>query len=217
MSGKQKVVAVQLAGVAKEWLDDDALEPMVEINAQCLELLCGMAAAQPAPLAMLRELQPLWRCLSLDGRQQLSRTPYLLVDAGFGDEVRWANLQRSAVQDVPRELRAGCFAGERAAGLVRRALVYGWHLARAQPTVARVVLGISPACLARLASLRLWEIDVVCEQHPGWIRPRWESQPLVWRQMLTAALNADAMALRQAGLRGIQLLAAEAYAAPLRA
>jgi hypothetical protein len=212
MSAKQTARALPPPAVACDWLDDDVLEPMLEINAQCVELLCAMAAATPAPLAMLRELSPLWRSLSREARVRLSHSPYLMLDAGFCDEARWQKFRQGGVQDGPRELRAGCFAGERAAGFTRRVLVYGWHLARAHASVARVVLGISPACLARLAALSLKDIDLLCEQHPGWVRPRWETRPLVWRQMLTAAINADEVALRQAGLRGIQLLAAEAFA-----
>jgi hypothetical protein len=213
MSAKQTARALPPPPVeASDWLEEAVLEPMLEINGQCVELLCAMADSTPAPLAMLRELSPLWRSLPREARARLGHMPYLLLDAGFCDEARWQKFRHGGVQDVPRALRAGCFAGERAAGFTRRVLVYGWHLARAHASVARVVLGISPVCQARLAALSLREIDLLCEQHPGWVRPRWETRPLVWRQMLTAALNADEVALRQAGLRGIQLLAAEALA-----
>lgn len=214
MARKQKVPAATAAALAEGWLDDEMLQPMLEINAQCVELLCALSNGAASQLAMLRELEPLWRSLSRDGRQHLARCPYLLVDAGFSDEGRWLRREQGGVQDGPRELHAGCFAGERSAGFARRVLVYGWHLARSDASLAKVVLGVSPLCLARLAALSLREIDALGEQHPGWVRPRWEARPLVWRQMLSAAHQADAGALQQAGLRGIQLLAAEALAAP---
>jgi hypothetical protein len=68
----------------------------------------------------------------------------------------------------------------------------------------------------RIATLSLRELESVCELHPGWVRPRWELRPLVWRQMLAAAVNADAPAMQQASLRGIQLLAAGAMGLPGR-
>ena len=48
--------------------------------------------------------------------------------------------------------------------------------------------------------------------HPGWVRPRWEAQPEIWRNMLLAALQGNAAALQQSKLRGIQLLGAVALA-----
>jgi hypothetical protein len=195
---------------AGDWLAGGVLDPLLEINAQCVELLCSMAQAQSAALPMLVELAPLWRSLSDEGRRRLAQSPYLLVDAGFNDEARWRRLQRHGVNDQPRDLRAGCFPSDRAPGFARRVLVYGWHLARAHRSVARIALGMTPTCLDRIAELSLRDLDWVCEQHPGWVRPRWEAQPLVWRQMLAAAVNADGAALQQASLRGIQLLAAGA-------
>ena len=201
---------------AGDWLAGGVLDPLAEINGQCIDLLCGMADRDAAALPILGELAPLWRALSDEGRRRLADCPYLLVDAGFSDEARWRRLQQRAVADQPRELRAGCFAGERAAGFGRRVLVYGWHLARAHRSVARIVLGMSPACMDRIATLSLRELESVCELHPGWVRPRWELRPLVWRQMLAAAVNADAPAMQQASLRGIQLLAAGAMGPPSR-
>ena len=204
------------AWAAGDWLAGGVLDPLGEINGQCVELLCGMAERDPAALPILREHRPLWRALSEEGRRRLADCPFLLVDAGFSDEARWRRLQQRGVNDQSRELRAGCFADERGAGFSRRVLMYGWHLARAHRSVARIVLGMSPACLDRIAALSLRDLEAVCEQQPGWVRPRWEAQPVVWRQMLVAALNADALAMQQASLRGIQLLAAGAIGLPLR-
>jgi hypothetical protein len=209
MSEQETKPSVSRHWAAGDWLAGGVLDPLLEINALCVDLLCGMAGGG-ASLPIVQELVPLWRALSDDGRRRLAHCPYLLVDAGFSDEARWRRLQKHSVNDQPRDLRAGCFAGERAAGFGRRVLVYGWHLARAHRSVARIALGMTPICLARIAELSLRDLDWVCEQHPGWVRPRWEAQPLVWRQMLAAAVNADGTALQQASLRGIQLLAAGA-------
>jgi hypothetical protein len=44
------------------------------------------------------------------------------------------------------------------------------------------------------------------------VRPRWEAQPEIWRNMLLAALQGNTAALQQSKLRGIQLLGAVALA-----
>jgi uncharacterized protein YjeT (DUF2065 family) len=38
--------------------------------------------------------------------------------------------------------------------------------------------------------------------------PRWEAQPLIWRQMIQAAIGGSDAALRRVRLRGLQLMAA---------
>jgi hypothetical protein len=201
---------------AGDWLAGGVLDPLAEINGQCIDLLCALAGRDPAALPILGELAPLWRSLSGEGRRRLADCPYLLVDAGFSDEARWQRLRQRAVADQPRELRSGCFAGERATGFGRRVLVYGWHLARSHRSVARIVLGMSPACMDCIATLSLRDLENVCDLHPGWVRPRWELRPLVWRQMLAAAVSADAPAMQQVSLRGIQLLAAGVVGLPQR-
>jgi len=82
--------------------------------------------------------------------------------------------------------------------------------------VARVALGMSAASVERIAALGLRELDAASELYPGWVRPRWEAQVAVWRQLLTAAVNGDAPAMQQAGLRGIQLLGAGSLSAEAR-
>jgi hypothetical protein len=197
-----------------EWLADGSMEAVAEINAQCLDFLCRMAAAQ-APGTPPRRLPEMfggqvdaWRGLTPAAQAQLAASPYLLVEAGFDDEARWALPARRMVQELNPAPREPVFAGPAAEVFVRGVLIFGWHLARANRQLARVVLGMSPACATRVAALRLRDIDWVVEHHPGWVRPRWERQPRVWRHLLGAALESDTALLTQVSLRGLQLMAA---------
>jgi hypothetical protein len=112
------------------------------------------------------------------------------------------------VQDAPVQFADAVFTGSGAGDFVRRVLVLGWHLARANRQLARVVLGMSPTCADRIALLRLQDLDWLALHRPGWVRPRWERQPRVWRHLLLAAQDPDALRLTQVSLRGLQLMAA---------
>jgi hypothetical protein len=94
---------------------------------------------------------------------------------------------------------------------VRRTLLLGWHLARAHPLAARVLLGMSPVTAGCIAGSRLTDLDELAEQGPGRVAPRWERQPQVWRQLLRAS-HAPTRELLWTQLRGLQLLAAEGSA-----
>jgi hypothetical protein len=161
-----------------------------------------MFAAQPQ----------VWRDLSPSARAQLASSPYLLVDAGFDDESRWMLTARRMVNDAAPATAEAVFNGPGAEGFIRAVLVFGWHLARANRQLARVVLGMTPACAARVASLGLRDLDWVVQHHPEWVRPRWERQPRVWRHLLGAAREPEAGLLTQVSLRGLQLLAANVLA-----
>lgn len=202
-----------------EWLADGSMEAVAEINAQCLDYLCLLAAgcapgevvagALPRRVpAMFGAQVEAWRDLSPAARAHLAASPYLLVEAGFDDDARWALPGRRMVQDRPVASRSPVFTGPGAEAFMHSVLVFGWHLARANRQLARVVLGMTPACAARVATLKLGDMGWVVEHHPEWVRPRWERQPRVWRHLLGAALESDTALLTQVSLRGLQLMAA---------
>jgi hypothetical protein len=107
-------------------------------------------------------------------------------------------------------LRCGYFSGANGVALVRRTLVLAWHLARSNRVTARVMLGMSALSAERIAASRLADLEGLAELAPAWIVPRWEQQPNVWRQFIRAACRGQPLLLRQAQLRGLQLLARSA-------
>lgn len=206
MMSQANVTARQWA--AGEWLSSGVLDPLREINGQCIDVLCAMADRGDTGLPLVGDLAPLWRTLAPDARRRLADCPWLLVDAGFADDTRWRQLRENRVGDQPREWRVACLGGDRGQALARRVMTYAWHLARSHRSVARVALGMTAASIERIAALGLRELDAASELYPGWVRPRWETQVPVWRQLLTAAVQGDGPAMQKAGLRGIQLLGA---------
>lgn len=188
-------------------LDARLQHQLAELNLACLDMLVEQASPL-SPLPLLRELVSDWHGLDATARRQLAASPYLLVDAGFADEARWNRLQFTGVHDLPRSMRSLCFPAGQVAAYARRVLVLAWHLAQAQPALARILLGATGPCLQRIAALGLADIDRLCERHPWWVRPRWELQPELWRQLLRAARDPQGTALQQATLRGVQMMAA---------
>jgi hypothetical protein len=207
----RRVVAAARHWRAGQWLADGSLDSVFEINLQCLEYLASMAQAGAAGCPMLQSRhRSVWRDLSDAQRERLAASPYLLADAAFGDESRWHCLSQRMVQDVPARYAEPVFAGPGAEYFVRRVLVFGWHLARANRQLARVVLGMSPASAERVARLRLQDLDWLAQHRPGWVRPRWESQPRIWQHLMLAAREPDGELLTRVSLRGLQLMASSA-------
>jgi len=186
--------------------DSALLAPVAEINEQLLERLRLMAHEQaPQPPRLVELLREDWRRLDAKAQRRLSGCPYLLLDAGFAQPQRWEWIASAGVMEAAA--RGGYFAGAGGVALVRRTLVLAWHLARSNRVTARVILGLSALSAERIAASRLADLEALAEVTPGWIVPRWEQQPNVWRQLLAAGCRAQPQALRQAQLRGLQLLA----------
>ena len=204
---------LQPAPVSGAW-DSALLAPVAEINEQMLECLRQMAAealpesgAAPRLVTALRED---WRRLDAGAQRRLAACPYLLLDAGFAQPQRWDWMGAAGVMDAT--VRSGYFSGRGAVALVRRTLVLAWHLARSNRVTARVIFGMSALTAERIAATRLTDLEGLAELAPGWIVPRWEQQPNVWRQLIAAACRGQPLLLRQVQLRGLQLLARTAGA-----
>jgi hypothetical protein len=194
--------------------DGALLGPVAEINEQmleCLRLMAEEAVASDAndggaaaPRLVMLLCQD-WRRLDAKAQRRLSACPYLLLDAGFAQPQRWEWLASAHVMDAT--VRPSYFSGRGGVALVRRTLVLAWHLARSNRVSARVILGMSALSAERIASARLADLEALAELAPGWIVPRWEAQPHIWRQLIGAACRGQPLLLRQAQLRGLQLLA----------
>jgi hypothetical protein len=194
--------------VAKQgaW-DAGALALVAELNEQLLELLQAAADTQAgAGLRLIRALRAEWVELSASARQRLALCPYLLIDAGFTQPERWQSTVGVRVMDA--SAGHGYFTLHTGPPLLRRTLLLAWHLARCNRLVARIALGMSTACVECVAQYRLRDLEWLAELAPPWIRPRWENQPRIWRELIAAARGDNAVLLRQLQLRGVTLLAA---------
>jgi hypothetical protein len=120
-----------------------------------------------------------------------------------------ATVQLSEVRDGVRE--RAFFDREQLPGLVRQILVLAWHVARIQRQAAGMILGMEPRQLDVIAGYTLRELDRLAETRRIDVRLRWADRPRVWRHSLSVAIAGDEGGLERARLRGIQLLAAEAW------
>lgn len=174
-------------------------DPLAELNAEIVEVLAGGSAGLQWP----------WRALGEPARVRLARCPFLLADAGFADPRLWAGLPGAGVHEAQPPANA---EGQRSAlptPLLRRVLVYAWHLARVRPLSARMTLGMCERCLAVVAGCRLADLEALAERRPAWVRARWAERPELWRSWLSAASRESPLQLELLQLWGLQMIASE--------
>jgi hypothetical protein len=192
--------------------DSALLAPVAEINEQMLEVLKEIAAeprlaSERGTPRLVSALRAHWRRLDARAQRRLSACPYLLLDADFSQAAHWHRRLCDGVMDAPS--RGGYFHGRNGIALIRRMLLFTWHLARCNRLMASLTLGLTSAVAERIASARLKDLEAIAELAPAWVVPRWEQHPIVWRQLITAACSEQPLSLRQAQLRGLQLLAGQ--------
>jgi hypothetical protein len=204
---EQHYVDPALAG---RW-DPAILEPLADINEEIVEALAGTGArghGAPATGGLAWH----WQALGSPARRRLARCPYLLLDAGFARSEFWAALPRAGVSDATTGSDPAGRGARLATPLLRRVLLFSWHLARSNRLAARLALGMSGGCAGVLAGWRLADLELLAEQRPAWIRPRWDERPDIWLAWLAAAAQEQPRALERLQHRGLQMLAAEVAA-----
>ena len=203
------------AALAASWLRAGALDSLIELNELCLSLLAEQAALRSGPPGgLLQQLGELWQRLDAAARQRAAACPYLLLDAGFADPLRWQVPPAPQVGDTGGHRYTCYFTVPAAAEVARLVFIYAWHLARSQSAAARLLLGMPASSAALIGHYTLRQIKTLAETHLEWLRPRWPARVQVWRELLLAAVSGDVAALERARLWGLTLLAAEVRLAP---
>jgi hypothetical protein len=143
------------------WLGPETLESLVELNQQCLELMAEQAAARAAQAnLLLRQIGEIWRTLDSGARRRAASCPYLLVDAGFSDPVRWRWAAASQVGDRAPQAHARQVLARTAP--CRRVRRDHFPRERADARTAAAGSRIPSLVVARLSS-----IDPVNGEDPG--------------------------------------------------
>ena len=179
--------------------DTTILEPLAELNFEVLDTLAGAAGS----------LSWRWRALSDDARARLAHCPFLLVDLGAAQPQLWSKLPRVSVHEPQPVSALLAQRGPLPTPLLRRVLLFAWHLARANRLAARITLGMSGPCAALVTACRFADLEALAEQRPAWIRPRWHDRPEVWQAWLGAAAEESPRGLENLQLWGLQMLAAD--------
>jgi hypothetical protein len=206
MADEQHSENLQRGRPPARW-DGASLAAVAEINELMLERLRESALEAVGRPRLVEGLREWWCLLDDTARQRLARCPYLLLDAEFDSPARW---QPAALASGVRDGTAagGYFHSAAGVAVVRRSLMLAWHLARSNRLSARVILGMNPECAEGIAGSALKHLEGLAELRPAWILPRWEAQPLIWRQMIQTAIGGSDAALRRVQRRGLQLMAA---------
>jgi hypothetical protein len=183
------------------------MEALREINERCLELLQQVARSDdPSKPLLVRALRSDLDALTSSVRTRAAQRGFLLLDLEFGNPGWWRRVGKSAVSKPRAERRTSAFPRIGGQQLARSTLFLAWHAVRSEPAAASVMLGLSAEVQSEIARLSLHDIDCIALKRHTDLRPRWETQPQLWRQLLRAAQSGDYRIARAVNIRGLQLI-----------
>jgi len=182
-----------------------------EVNYRGVSVLAAGARDPQANLAcgFMEQLRYPLQSLDSAAQRRLARFPVLLFDFGFRDGGWWQSLRRHIPKAPEDAVWLGCIPRARVRSLARAILILGWHLARSDVEMARLLLGMSSPCAEVIAALSLEDIELLAFRQYRCVHPRWDHHPGIWRVLIEAARQEDPQAFSYVSAQGVQLAIAD--------
>lgn len=188
---------------------NEALRFPQSLNEQMLALLVKMSDTYSETPDWADWIQVRRALLEIDPpvRQSLALCPFLLLDAGFRDPMRWQQTATNATHLQTRETPVLVDLDMKLLNLARATCILGWHLARTDQIAARLILDASPECADAIARLNLTDLQEIAERMVLFrqFKPRWHDRPEVWRRLIQLAQTSPRRAFASVNIRGRQL------------
>jgi hypothetical protein len=191
--------------------------PLAELNHDCLLALRSLAsesAPRAGQQALLVGLRAEWLALDAAALERLAAAPFTWLDGGLRTAPAWLLAAPLGVRDATALAEMSCFPPQVGRVLMRRLLAYGWHIARAQPRLARLMLGCDGAAIAVLAECSLARLDAMADARGQELTVRWLGHTEYWRRLLTAAASGSEQQLNDRIQNAVRRVAADALRPP---
>lgn len=168
-----------------------------QLNEQCIELLCDLAAVSSAqsPLPFVAMNRDLWRGLEISARKRLAVFPFVIVDLRFKDDEWWRALGGERSDVAADSVIPNGIPSKRYEYLLLETLMFAWQAAREDRHVAQMVFSMTPSVASRIAALAMQQIRTLAVESTPFLRIRWDDDSRFWRELLIAAREADEEAL----------------------
>lgn len=204
-----------VSGDSRHWfastiLTAAVLEPLYELNLAWIALLAMSPQRWPMGTTASRLPDPVGAglmALSPEQRAEMARCPFSLFTARFSDGGYWLGVAGNRQVHEPAASDGDGSTDEGLTGFTQLALFFAWHLVRANPSSARIVLGMPDQTIAAFASLSLTTLRQLADRPDGLIASRWPNRTSYWLRLLACAGRGEQVA--EVGTLGLQMLAAD--------
>jgi len=200
--------------IAGSILAAGVLEPLHELNRTWLGLLAaaprrwsmnstGVRLPDPASAGLL--------AIPVERRAEIACCPFSLFAARFSDGAYWVGAAGNAQAGEHAVSDAGAQADKALCEFAQVALFFTWHLVRANPASARIVLGMSDQTISVFSALSLTGLQRIAQRRAELVSARWPERTWFWLRLCASVGRKELQ--DEVRTLGLQMLAAELAAA----
>lgn len=187
---------------APGWLRGWERELVLELNTDLIDAMLKFEQlTRPGGVRVpRRDVLEQLRALNDVQRKRLAEIPVVLVDAGFHESLRWwhhgwGHSKETHVEDCMWVDIVDLHS------LARKLFTFSWHLTKAHPEAAGIILGMTPTTRWLIGSYGLSGLERLILKRSNWVRPRWELRWERWQELIALARDEKSAILHQRALQ----------------
>jgi hypothetical protein len=168
-----------------------------QLNEQCIELVCELAATsfyQQLPPFILQN-RDLWRLLEPEARKRVAAFPFVIVNLRFNDTEVWQQASDGHLMTPSDSTIYNGVPPKVFEDLALETLLFTRQSAREDVNVAKVMFAMTSTVVRLIASLTVSQVRAIALGNASQLRVRWDNDPEFWGELLTACRARDDEAL----------------------
>ncbi len=179
----------QGSATSPRWAGAPSIALAHQLNEQCIDLLCELAAtsSDQEPPQFVLQNRDLWRLLEAEARRRVAAFPFVIVDIRFKDPDWWREISgrhpMSPTDSTPFS------------DLALETLLFARQAAREDIGVAKAMFAMTAPVASRIASLTLHQVRTIALSSTQELRVRWDSDWEFWHDLLMASRSGDEQAI----------------------
>jgi len=189
--------AAEVSAASPRWTGAPAIELAHQLNEQCVELVCELAATstdQEPPPFVLRN-RDLCRLLDPEARRRVAAIPFVIVDIRFKDADWWQRAGDGHWMSPTNATVSSGIPPKLCEDLALETLLFARQAAREDINVAKAMFAMTSPVARRMASLTLQQVRTIALGSTQHLRVRWDGDPEFWRDLLIACRTGDEQAM----------------------
>lgn len=205
------------AAALPRWTGTPNIALAHQLNEQCVELLCELAATssyQQLPQFVLLN-RDLWRLLEPEARKRVAAFPFVIVNLRFNDAEVWQHASDGHLMTpADSTFYNGVPRAKVFEDLALETLLFARQTAREDMNVAKVMFAMTLSVVRLIASLTVSQVRAIALGNASQLRVRWDSDPEFWGDLLIASRAGDERAMDALRRQGKLLFCGELVQRP---
>jgi hypothetical protein len=196
---------------APRWTGTPFVALAHQLNEQCVELVCELAAVsseQEFP-KFISQNRDLWRLIEVEARRLVAAFPFVIVDLRFKDAESWQRAATGHLMSPATSPLCNGVTPKLVEDLALETLLFARQAAREDVNVAKAMFAMASPVATLIGSLSLPQVRAIAAGNAPELRVRWDNDPEFWRDLVIACREGDEQSIARLRRQGKLLFCGE--------